>query len=146
MYMYMCIALLLCVLMLSHDCHVIFSCSVRRAVCCLVQQGNEKIDRTRAHACSKLMTFIHHDPPIPHVPQHQELSSLFDKWATCTAPAMCSGLVSGFIIDVVMLSNILDELTSKPGSPLSHTHTHTHTKWLSRWECGMDTCTLLQYL
>ena len=56
------------------------SCSVRQAVCCLVQQSNEKIDRTRAHACSRLMTIVHHSPPIPHIPHHKDLLSFFQKW------------------------------------------------------------------
>jgi hypothetical protein len=45
----------------------------------LIQQSNEKIDRTRALACAKLVSLIHHQPPITGITEHNILLDIF-KW------------------------------------------------------------------
>lgn len=50
------------------------------AVCGLVQQTNEKIDRTRALACEVLMSVIFHAPALPHIPFHSDLQQLFKEY------------------------------------------------------------------
>ncbi|XP_019853730.1 PREDICTED: tubulin-specific chaperone D-like isoform X2 [Amphimedon queenslandica] len=43
----------------------------------LLQQGNEKIDRTRSIACNKLISLLQHHPPVPNIPHNDELHLLF---------------------------------------------------------------------
>ncbi|XP_044761611.1 tubulin-specific chaperone D [Coccinella septempunctata] len=43
------------------------------------QQAVEKIDRTRALAGRVFYSFIHNDNPVPYVPHHAELISIFPK-------------------------------------------------------------------
>ncbi|XP_062507532.1 tubulin-specific chaperone D-like [Corticium candelabrum] len=58
----------------------------RQIVCCFVQQINEKIDRTRAHAGSIFLKLLHSTSPVvPHVPHRKELEMLF---AVCDQDAL----------------------------------------------------------
>ena len=52
---------------------------VSEAVCGLVQQSNEKIDRTRGFACQALVDVIFHEPTIPHIPRHAYLKKHFEE-------------------------------------------------------------------
>lgn len=52
---------------------------MQQLVCLLVQQANEKIDRTRALACHKLVELLHFKPPLLGIPHHTHLASLFDE-------------------------------------------------------------------
>lgn len=49
------------------------------AVYRLVQQSNEKIDRTRAFACQALVDVVFHEPTIPHIPSHPFLKELLEE-------------------------------------------------------------------
>lgn len=51
--------------------------NVQEIFCLIIQQSNEKIDRTRALACDKLMTLIHHQPFINGIPYHKQLMNTF---------------------------------------------------------------------
>lgn len=72
----------LALLITNKDPELISPEITKEAICCLVQQSNEKIDRTRAVACSKLMTLIHSSLVVPHIPHHHELLQIFHKSVT----------------------------------------------------------------
>ncbi|XP_072167628.1 tubulin-specific chaperone D-like [Diadema setosum] len=47
---------------------------------CLAQQAAEKIDRTRVCAGDAFLRLLHHsDPPIPHIPEREELLKVFPQ-------------------------------------------------------------------
>ncbi|GAA36522.2 tubulin-specific chaperone D [Clonorchis sinensis] len=52
---------------------------VQDALCGIVQQAVEKIDRTRAVAGQAFAAILHHDPPIPHIPYSDQLKKLFPR-------------------------------------------------------------------
>ncbi|KER24447.1 hypothetical protein T265_07878 [Opisthorchis viverrini] len=52
---------------------------VQEALCGIVQQAVEKIDRTRAVAGQAFAAILHHDPPIPHIPHPDQLKKLFPR-------------------------------------------------------------------
>ncbi|XP_060577597.1 tubulin-specific chaperone D-like [Ruditapes philippinarum] len=45
----------------------------------LVQQACEKIDRTRAHAGNIFSSLLYHSPPVPNIPEREELQNIFPK-------------------------------------------------------------------
>ncbi|XP_064407047.1 tubulin-specific chaperone D-like isoform X2 [Halichondria panicea] len=51
----------------------------RKAMCCLLQQANEKIDRTRGVALTTLTALVLHTPTLPHIPHHTHLKEIFCK-------------------------------------------------------------------
>uniref|UniRef100_A0AAY4BLH8 Tubulin-specific chaperone D n=1 Tax=Denticeps clupeoides TaxID=299321 RepID=A0AAY4BLH8_9TELE len=51
---------------------------IQRTMCCATQQAAEKIDRFRAHAGAVLLQLLHsREPAVPHIPQKEELLSIF---------------------------------------------------------------------
>ncbi|XP_068433983.1 tubulin-specific chaperone D isoform X2 [Clinocottus analis] len=51
---------------------------VKCMMCCLAQQAAEKIDRYRAHAGNIFLRLLHSTKPaVPHIPQQEELLSIF---------------------------------------------------------------------
>ncbi|XP_075941982.1 tubulin-specific chaperone D isoform X1 [Anarhichas minor] len=51
---------------------------VKCMMCCLAQQAGEKIDRYRAHAGNAFLRLLHStEPAVPHIPQREELMSIF---------------------------------------------------------------------
>ncbi|XP_056262068.1 tubulin-specific chaperone D isoform X2 [Pseudoliparis swirei] len=51
---------------------------VKCMMCCLSQQAAEKIDRYRAHAGYVFLRLLHStEPAVPHIPQQEELLSIF---------------------------------------------------------------------
>ncbi|TNN71512.1 Tubulin-specific chaperone D [Liparis tanakae] len=51
---------------------------VKGMMCCLSQQAAEKIDRYRAHAGHVFLRLLHStEPAVPHIPQQEELLSIF---------------------------------------------------------------------
>ncbi|KAL6103026.1 tbcd [Pungitius sinensis] len=51
---------------------------VKCMMCCLAQQAAEKIDRYRAHAGNVFLRLLHStEPAVPHIPQQEELLSIF---------------------------------------------------------------------
>lgn len=57
----------------------IFFHRCEEAICCLVQQANEKIDRTRGVALTTLTALLLHTPTLPHIPHHTILKEIFCK-------------------------------------------------------------------
>lgn len=59
-------------------------------MCCLAQQAAEKIDRYRAHAGNVFLRLLHStEPAVPHIPQQEELLSIFPAWVSPLLPT-CS--------------------------------------------------------
>ncbi|KAM8845147.1 tubulin-specific chaperone D isoform 1-T1 [Spinachia spinachia] len=56
---------------------------VKCMMCCLAQQAAEKIDRYRAHAGNVFLRLLHStEPAVPHIPQKEELLSIFPAETT----------------------------------------------------------------
>ncbi|XP_040046893.2 tubulin-specific chaperone D [Gasterosteus aculeatus] len=56
---------------------------VKCMMCCLAQQAAEKIDRYRAHAGNVFLRLLHStEPAVPHIPQQEELLSIFPAETT----------------------------------------------------------------
>lgn len=52
---------------------------VKKVTCSIAQQACEKIDRTRTLAAQLFVQLIHHNPLVPHIPQHAQLLKLFPR-------------------------------------------------------------------
>ncbi|XP_078461342.1 tubulin-specific chaperone D isoform X1 [Lampetra fluviatilis] len=69
------------ILLVVDKCPEMLSPSVcEEAMCRLLQQAAEKIDRTREQAVSVLMALLHRDErPVPHIPHRQQLLDAFPR-------------------------------------------------------------------